>query len=205
MKQSILLIGGGGHCKSCIDVIEQEGKYHIAGIIDTKDKIGQSLLGYSIIGTDDDLPRLIQKYSNVLITIGQIKSANKRVNLYKKLKQLKAKLPTIIAPTAYVSNHASIEEGTIVMHHSLINAGAHVGINCIINSKALIEHETTIGNHSHISTGSTVNGQVIIDNECFVGSGATIANNISLTKNVIIPAGITVFKDITKSGIYFRS
>ena len=33
-KKSIVLIGGGGHCKACIDVIEVEGKYNIIGIID---------------------------------------------------------------------------------------------------------------------------------------------------------------------------
>ncbi len=35
MKE-IILVGGGGHCKSVIDVIEQEAKYKIAGIIDKK-------------------------------------------------------------------------------------------------------------------------------------------------------------------------
>jgi hypothetical protein len=28
----IVLIGGGGHCKSVIDVIEQQGEYKIVGI-----------------------------------------------------------------------------------------------------------------------------------------------------------------------------
>ena len=27
MKETIILIGGGGHCKSCIDVVEQEGRF----------------------------------------------------------------------------------------------------------------------------------------------------------------------------------
>jgi len=31
--KSLLLIGGGGHCRSCIDFIEEEGKYQIAGIV----------------------------------------------------------------------------------------------------------------------------------------------------------------------------
>jgi len=34
INDKILLIGGGGHCKSCIDVIEQECKFQIAGIAD---------------------------------------------------------------------------------------------------------------------------------------------------------------------------
>lgn len=34
MKTEILLIGAGGHCPSCIDVIEQEGRFSIAGVVD---------------------------------------------------------------------------------------------------------------------------------------------------------------------------
>ena len=37
MKQKeILLLGGGGHCRSVIDVIESDKKYYISGIIDLK-------------------------------------------------------------------------------------------------------------------------------------------------------------------------
>jgi hypothetical protein len=32
IMRDLILIGGGGHCKSCIDVIELETKYAIAGI-----------------------------------------------------------------------------------------------------------------------------------------------------------------------------
>ena len=34
MKASILLIGGGGHCRACVDVLEQEGRFQIAGIVE---------------------------------------------------------------------------------------------------------------------------------------------------------------------------
>jgi sugar O-acyltransferase (sialic acid O-acetyltransferase NeuD family) len=200
----LLLIGGGGHCKSCIDVIEQEGKYKIAGIVDVIEKVGQTILGYPIIGTDDDLPRLVQQYKNVLITIGQIKSATIRIKIYEQLKQLGAELPVVVAPNAYVSNQAVIEEGTIIMHHALINAEAKIGLNCIINSKALVEHEAIIGKHCHISTGARVNGQTIVNSECFIGSGAILANNVQLTEKVIVSAGATVMKDIMRPGIYIQ-
>ncbi len=204
MKHPIILIGGGGHCKSCINVIEQEGNYQIAGIVDMQEKAGQAIIGYPIIGCDEDLPKLVKKYQNVLITVGQIRSANKRIKLYNLLKELKATLPVITSPLAYVSKHASIQEGTIVMHHAIINAEAKIGINCITNSKALVEHEATIGNYCHISTAVKTNGQVTIGDECFIGSGVTLANNIEITDKVIIPAGTTVFKNITKSGIYIK-
>jgi phage gp45-like len=39
-KSDLILIGAGGHSRSCIDVIEQEGKYRIAGLVGAKDEVG---------------------------------------------------------------------------------------------------------------------------------------------------------------------
>jgi FlaA1/EpsC-like NDP-sugar epimerase len=75
--QHIILVGGGGHCKSCIDVIEQQGEYQIAGIVDLPEKLHQKILGYEVIATDEDLPRLADEYGNFLITLGQIKTPEK--------------------------------------------------------------------------------------------------------------------------------
>lgn len=202
--ESIILIGGGGHCKSCIDVIEQEGRFNIAGIVEKDNGRDEKILGYPIIGCDDDLPELIAKYKNVLITVGQIKSANVRMKLFSICSDLNAALPVIISPVAYVSRYTILGKGSIIMHHAVVNAEANIGVNNIINSKALIEHEVRIGNHCHISTGSRINGQVSIADECFIGSGVTLANNITISEKVIIPAGTTVFKNINKSGIYVK-
>ena len=172
----ILLIGGGGHCKSCIDVIEQEGKFQIAGIVDLPEKRGQSVLEYPVMGCDDDLSELIQSYPNVLITLGQIQSPARRVKLFNDLKRLGAKFPVICSPLAYVSPHAQIGEGTVIMHHALINAGARVGRNCIINTKALVEHDAIIEDHCHISTGAIINGGVRIGPGTFIGSNTVTRN-----------------------------
>ncbi|SFV50865.1 4-amino-6-deoxy-N-Acetyl-D-hexosaminyl-(Lipid carrier) acetyltrasferase [hydrothermal vent metagenome] len=173
-KEDILLIGGGGHAKSVIDVIEIQGKYNIVGIVDKKELLGKSVLGYKIIASDDDLVRLRKEYSNAIISVGHIKSNTLRINLFKILKELNFTLPTIISPLAYVSKHSFIEEGTIVMHHALINADAKVAKNCIINSKALIEHDAIIEDNVHISTGAIVNGGSTIKENSFFGSGAII-------------------------------
>ena len=38
MKKSLILVGGGGHAKSCIDVVESEKKFKILGILDNSKK-----------------------------------------------------------------------------------------------------------------------------------------------------------------------
>ena len=178
--EEILLIGGGGHCKSVIDVLEQEGKYAIAGIIDKKELIGQEVLGYKVLGCDDDLEELFLKYKYALVTVGQIKSNTLRVKLFTFLKKIGYELPVIVSPLAYVSKHAKVEEGTVVLHDALVNANATVGVNCIVNSKALIEHDATIEEHCHISTATVINGGVVVKANSFVGSNATTREYIVL-------------------------
>ena len=179
-RSEILLIGGGGHCKSVIDVIEQEGRYTIAGIVDKKELLGTKVLNYEVIACDDDLESLFQKYKYACVTVGQIQSNSLRVKLFTKLKDIGFTLPTIISPLAYISKYATLDEGTVVHHHALINSATKVGKNCIINSKALIEHDARVGDHCHISTAAIVNGGVVIENGSFFGSNATSKEYVAI-------------------------
>ena len=190
--KDILIIGGGGHCKSVIDVIESTGEYKIYGIIDISEKVGQKVLGYEIIGTEEDLEKYRNDVELAFIAIGFINSVELRIKIYNKLKQLNFKLPVIISPLAYVSKHSFIEEGTVVMHYAVINAGAKIGKNCIINTKALIEHDAIIGDFCHISTGAIINGGVIVGKYSFVGSNATTKQYIKIMENSFIKAGTVV-------------
>lgn len=190
--EEIILIGGGGHCRSVIDVIEQEGRFKIDGIIDKPELLGNRSLNYEIIGNDDDLKKLVKQYKYALITVGQIMSADLRVKLFTLAKEAGFIFPTVISPRAYVSKYATIDEGTVVMHDALINAAATVGKNCIINSKAIIEHDVTVYDNCHISTGAIINGAAQIGQGSFVGSSATTKEAIFIKENSFIKAGSIV-------------
>lgn len=198
----IILIGGGGHCISCIDVVEHTGIYQILGILDLPEKIGQKVLNYSVIGTENELERFLPECSDFLITVGQIKSSELREIIFHKVIKAGGKLPVIISPLAYVSPNARIEEGSVIMHHALVNSGAIVGKGCILNTKSLIEHEAKIGNFCHISTASVINGQANIGDRCFIGSNTVVANNTNVVADSVIAAGSQVLKNIELSGTY---
>ena len=186
--KKIILIGGGGHCKSVIDVIEQEKKYKIYGIVDKPKFLGAKILGYKVIGSDLDLDFLAKKYKNAIITVGQIKSPLVRIQLFNLANKAGFKFPSIISPRAYVSKHSSIGIGTIIMHNVVVNANVSIGYNCIINTKSLIEHDCEISNHCHISTNATINGSVKIKSKSFIGSNATLRDGIVIKENSFIKA-----------------
>lgn len=189
MKQ-IYLVGAGGHCKSCIDVIESTGKYKIAGLFDLKENVGKKIGPYEIIGSDDDIKKYVSSGNEFMITLGQIKSAVLRINAANLLKKLGATLATVISARAYVSNTASLGAGTIVMHDALVNSYAVVGEHCILNSKSLIEHDAVIENFCHISTGAVINGNTHVRARSFVGSLSVLQEGLVVKEGSILGAGM---------------
>jgi sugar O-acyltransferase (sialic acid O-acetyltransferase NeuD family) len=198
----VLLIGAGGHCKSCINLIESIPLYNVEGIIDKKGSLVDEVLSYKVLGTDNDLESLLALTPTALIAVGQIKSANLRIDLFRTAKDKGAQFPIFKSPHACISNHSVIGPGTAVFHQVIVNASAKVGENCILNNKALIEHDVKIGSHCHISTGSLINGGVIIEDGCFVGSGAVLHEGIKVGENSVISAGKVVREDLSMNTIY---
>jgi sugar O-acyltransferase (sialic acid O-acetyltransferase NeuD family) len=200
MKQNLILLGGGGHCKSIIDVAESAG-FNILGILDLPENVGKSICGIEIIGTDDEIIKYIDK-AQFIVSVGYIDNNSLRFKLYNQVKQLGGTFATIVASTAHVSKHAKIGEGTAVMHQACVNADATVGNNCIINTFANIEHEVQMGDHVHISTGAMINGGCIIEQSVFIGSQSAVKQGVHIAANVYVGASSFVNRDIHESGIY---
>lgn len=197
--KKLLLIGGGGHCRSCIDVIRLTGQYDIIGIIDLPEKIDQEVDGVKIIGTDSDIENWLQKTDECLITLGHLGRSERRQQIYQQLKSSGATFATVVSSRAYCADTATIGAGTIVMHDALVNVGAYIGDNCIINSKALIEHDANIGSHTHIATRATVNGTVNIGENCFIGSQAMIFNNCNIGSQSVVGGGQVVSQNLPEN------
>jgi len=191
-KPNLVVIGAGGHAHACIDVIEQLDQYTISGLVGLPEEMYTQHLGYSVIATDTDLEKLAEEYQFAFIAIGQILSPKSRIHFYQYMKKLGFKFPSIISPSAYVSRHASVGSGTIIMHEAIINAGAKVGLNCIINTRSLVEHDTVVENNCHISTGAILNGDVKIGEGSFIGSGSIVKEGITIGYNSLIGMGLTV-------------
>ena len=198
--KNLILIGGGGHCKSVIDVAESAG-YTILGILDRSIPVGETVLEYKVLGNDD----LIEPYldrAEFLVTVGQIKSPAIRIRLNKMVKDAGGKLATVIAPTAHVSKYASIGEGTVVMHQAVVNAGAQIGMGCIVNTFANIEHDVKLGDFCHVSTGAMVNGEAVIGEGTFIGSQSVVNQCVKVCNMTVVASGSVVHKDIIDAGVY---
>jgi sugar O-acyltransferase (sialic acid O-acetyltransferase NeuD family) len=188
----LLLIGCGGHARSLIDLVETGGQWGIHGLVGLPEQLGSTLLGYSVIGSDADLPVLREECSAAFLAIGQLVDAAPRQRLAARLEQIGFQCPVLISSHAMVSRHARIGAGTVVGHGAIVNAGAVVGTHCILNSRALIEHDVQIGDHCHVSTGALLNGGVSLGPGSFIGSGAMLREGLQLPAGTVISAATRV-------------
>ena len=195
-KKNLLLVGAGGHARSCINIIEQIGEYNIVGLIGLPEQFDTYVGGYRVIGTDSDLSLLINDYQFAFISIGHIKSSETRSILFKRITQIGFIVPSIVSNMAYVAPDVVIRKGTIVMHGVIINSGSKIGSNCIINTNALIEHDVHVGNDVHVSTGAIINGSVVVGDSTFLGSGSIVKQGIKIGDECFVGMGTRVIRDL---------
>lgn len=195
----VIVIGGGGHAKSTIDVILSNKHYEIIGILDNQLSLNEKILGLPVIGNDDDIERLINEGNiNFVLGIGFLGKGCVREKLFDKIKKAGGIFPVIQSSFSVVSPFAIIDEATVIYHNAVVNAGAQIGKGCIINTSCIIEHDAHIGNFSHVSTHATINGDVALGSECFIGSNAVINHGLSIASNSIVGSGAVINKSITQ-------
>lgn len=194
--KKIVLVGGGGHCKVIIDIINSCKQYEIVGVTDNN-KIGEKLLDVPIIGDDSILAGMYQEgITHAFVCVGGLNNMELRDKIYLKLKEIGFKIPTLIHKEAIVSSYAKIHEGTCIMAGAVVNAEAIIGENCIINTSSVIEHDCLIGKNTHISPKACILGGSIIGCNCHVGAGSSVIQGIHVGNSVVIGAGAVVINDL---------
>ncbi len=194
---NLILIGGGGHCRSVLDSIKSTNRFNIAGIIDLEQNVGSLINGVKVIGTDEDYEKIFSEGINfAFITIGSVTSTSLREKTYHKLSTIGFEFPSIIDSTAIISSNVKIGKGTFVGKGAIINSNSQIGHSCIINTGSIIEHDCVIEEFCHIAPGSTLSGGVKVGKSTLIGTNSTVIQGIKIGSNTIIGAGSVVVKNI---------
>ncbi|MGF7059792.1 acetyltransferase [Brassicibacter mesophilus] len=195
--KDIVLIGGGGHCKSVIDSINRSKEFNIVGILDLPDNVGNEICGVKVLGTDDKLEYYYKNgVRNAFLSIGSIGDVTLRKKLYLAAFDIGYAFPNIIDSTAILSDKVEIGHGNFIGKGVIVNSQTLIENNCIINTGAVIEHDCHISSFCHIAPGSVISGNVVIGCNTHIGTNSTIVQNIIIGENTIIGAGSVVVKDV---------
>jgi len=201
---SIYIIGSSGHAKVIIDLIEEQKKYNIKGIIDDFKNVGENFLGYEILGGVDYFKKkrdVVEEKINVIIAIGESKYREIIVNKLKNIEKIK--YPVMIHQSAIVSKRAIISDGTIILANSIVGANANIGEHCILNHACCVDHDTVLHSYTTICPNVFIAGNVIVGKGSMIGIGTNIIEKINIGTKTYIGAGSCVIKDTVGNSLYF--
>jgi sugar O-acyltransferase (sialic acid O-acetyltransferase NeuD family) len=194
---NIVILGSSGHAKVVIDIVEKEGRYRIAGLIDGFRRVGETTLGYSVVGIETDLPKLIAEYDLKGIVIG-IGDNSVRAEVASRVTDICPELPFVSAvhPGASVGKETTIGAGTVVMAGAVVNSCCQVGRLCIVNTKASLDHDSTMGDFSSLAPGVTTGGNCRIGSYSAVSIGAVLRHGITIGEHCVVGGGAFVLKNV---------
>lgn len=204
--RKIIILGGGGHAKTCIDLLRQQNSFEIYGIIDEYTELGHEVLGVPIIGRHDDLERLYNEgYHWIVNGIGALMDHPVREQHFKKLKDIGFSLPNLVHPKSVVEPSVLMGEGNQIMANATVGSSVVLGDNCIVNSGAVLSHDSVLGNNVHIAPGAILASAVSVGNNTLVGMGCTVFLQVRIGHDVAIMNGCDVIEDVPDNKMVRKS
>lgn len=203
---SYILWGSAGHAKVLAEIIYLTGG-RVTALFDNAD-VPSAIAGVPIFIGESSFHNWAERQGDKitqhsgLVAIGGARGTD-RLNIHKLFKQYSISEPSLVHPSAVVSNSAQIGIGCQILALGCVAAEVKLGESCIVNHKASVDHECTLGNGVHIGPGATLCGSVRIGDNVFIGAGTTILPNLNIGDNTIIGAGSVVTRDVPSNSVFF--
>ncbi len=195
--QNIVIIGASGHGSVVLDCIEKEAKFQVVGFIDSYKPVGTEHNGYTVLGTEYDLPQLIEDYDifGGIVAIGDNFTRNKIVDRIATI-VTDFKYVTAVHPNAEVGKEVQIGAGTVLMPGVMVNANAIIGNHCILNTNSSLDHDGFMSHYSSLAPNVCVGGNLILGRGSAICLGSNVIENITIGANTVVGAGSLVVGNI---------
>lgn len=199
-NKDIYIVGAGTYGEAMYELAKLLG-YKVKGYYDEDDKKQNSIvMGVKVIGKFSELEDSKVKGRQFIVAIGNNKVRNK---IMTKINDLAGITPTLIHPTAVISESAIIGKGVYIQGNTYIWTKVKISDFCIISPNVVICHHTKLGKGCLISNVSGVGASINVGENVFVGMGSTIVTGMkTIGDNSIIGAGAVVLKDCESNGVY---
>jgi sugar O-acyltransferase (sialic acid O-acetyltransferase NeuD family) len=188
----LAILGASGHGKVIADAAEESGWDEVVFFDDAWPRLRENGR-YGVAGDTRALMDRLAEYQGVMVGIGNNAI---RLRKHRTLAEAGGRLATIVHPSARVSRHASLGEGTAVMANAVINTDTRLGLSCIVNTGATVDHDCVLGDVVHVCPGAHVAGGVRIGDASWIGIGSCVRQSLAIGGGVMVGAGAAVVKDI---------
>lgn len=196
-SSAIVIFGGGGRARVCIDLLRLTGGYEIIGVIDDKLPPGTSVLGVPVIGGRDRLTDLRARGVRFAVNaLGSAEHAEPRLVVHRLLETTGFVQPNLIHPRAMVEPSVVMGTANHILAGAIVGSAVRLGSGVTVNCGAIASHDSVLDDHVHLAPGAILAGSVHVGAESLVGMGATVYLKVRLGRRVRIKNGSHVFGNV---------
>jgi sugar O-acyltransferase (sialic acid O-acetyltransferase NeuD family) len=196
-----VLWGSGGHAKVLAETIAlRQGR--VIALFDNRE-VPSALSGAPVFIGEQGFRQWLSSTNDVqsihgLVAIGGVRGRD-RIAMLELFLRAGLDVPTLVSPTAFVSDTAKLGGGTQVLPLGLVGAEAKLGRACIVNHRASVDHECVLGDGVHIAPSATLCGCVRVEDGAFIGAAAVVLPRVRIGPDAVVGAGAVVTRDVSAS------
>ena len=193
----LVVVGAGGHALEVLSLVrrvnERSPSWDVQGlVVDPQYRESDDLGGSPILGGIEWVST--QPTFSVVIAIG---SSLGRAEVADRLSLLgPMEFATLVDPSAYVADDATIAPGSQVLAGAVVGAGAQVGRHCILNYGAIVSHESRIADFVSIGPAACLGGRTALGEGVEVGMGARVLPRLEVEAHAVVGAGAVVTRSV---------
>jgi len=148
---------------------------------------------WPVLGNGAMLLERLHEFDGVVVAIG---NCQVRLRKQQELAAAGARMATIVHPRAWVSAHAPLGAGTVMMAGAVVNTDARIGEACVINTGATVDHDCVLADGVHIAPGAHLSGNVSVGRCGWVGVGAAVRQGTAIGAGAMVGAGAVVVRAV---------
>ncbi|SIQ93372.1 NeuD/PglB/VioB family sugar acetyltransferase [Maribacter ulvicola] len=191
--QNVIIFGASGHGSVVLDCLEKEGRYNVIGFVDSFKKKGSRINGYQVLGSEVDLPYLINRYhiDGGIVAIGDNWTRKLIVDRILKIAPNFSFINTV-HPNAVLGKDILIGCGNVFMPGAIVNANSIIHDFCIINTNASLGHDGIMDSYSSLAPSVCAGGGLRLGRYSAISLGVNVINGIEIGQHSVIGAGSLV-------------
>lgn len=201
--QKAVIFGSAGHAKVVIDILER-GQVQIVGLLDSYKKKGVSVMGYTVVGDENEIPNILKEHPNCKFFVA-IGDNWIRHQITERILAIAPKMEAISAihPNAIIGKNVKIGKGVAVMPGAIVNTDSVLGDFTIVNTKASLDHEGHLGKFSSLAPNVSLGGNVHVGDYSAVCIGSVVIHGKRIGSHTVVGAQALLLTDCEDNTVYY--
>ena len=188
----IYIIGAGGHGREVLRLVRRLESYHVRGFVDDNRRLhGDRVCDVPVVGSVEVLDSVGP--AAAVLGVGR---PEVRAEVVGRLVDSSIRWPTLVDPSADVSEYVRLGRGVTVFPGSILTTQVEIGDFGLINVACTVSHDVTVGTGATVSPGTHLTGNVRVGEWSNIGAGVDVIPGVEIGDRAVIGAGSTVIDDI---------